>query len=96
MGVPTSEVGYTPAMPRREDHEVHKDMWWHWTEKKTLQLNWSDNISENCSVQNLIKPFKWFLRLCMHRHTDGRMERNVSVEAPQMLLVHYKRTALST
>jgi len=30
MGVPTSEVGYTPAMPRREDHEVHKDMWRHW------------------------------------------------------------------
>ena len=24
MGVPTSEVGYTPAMPRRGDHEVHK------------------------------------------------------------------------
>jgi len=23
MGVPTSEVGYTSAMPRREDHEVH-------------------------------------------------------------------------
>jgi len=30
MGVPTSEVGYTYAMPRREDHEVHKDMWEHW------------------------------------------------------------------
>jgi len=27
MGVPTSEVGYIPAMPRREDYEVHKDMW---------------------------------------------------------------------
>jgi len=27
MGVPTSEVGYTSAMPRMEDHEVHKDMW---------------------------------------------------------------------
>jgi len=27
MGVPTSEVGYTSAMPRIEDHEVHKDMW---------------------------------------------------------------------
>jgi hypothetical protein len=26
MGVPISEVGYTTAMPRREDHEVHKDM----------------------------------------------------------------------
>jgi hypothetical protein len=25
MGVPTSEVGYTPAMPRREDHELHKE-----------------------------------------------------------------------
>ena len=24
MGVPTSEVSYTPAMPRRGDHEVHK------------------------------------------------------------------------
>jgi len=30
MGVPTSEVGNTPAMSRREDHEVHKDMWGHW------------------------------------------------------------------
>jgi len=29
MGVPTSEVGYTSAMPRREDHEVHNDMWGH-------------------------------------------------------------------
>ena len=28
MGVPTSAVGYTAAMPRREDHEVHKGMWW--------------------------------------------------------------------
>jgi len=33
MGVPTSEVGYT-AMARREDNEVHKDMWWHWILKK--------------------------------------------------------------
>ena len=33
MGVPTSEVGYTAAMLRREDNEVHKDMW-HWEEKK--------------------------------------------------------------
>ena len=34
MGVPTSAVGYTAAMSRREDHEVHKDMWWgHWIKK---------------------------------------------------------------
>jgi hypothetical protein len=24
MGVPASEVSYIPAMPRREDQEVHK------------------------------------------------------------------------
>ena len=30
MGIPASEVGYTSAMPRRKDHKVHKDMWWHW------------------------------------------------------------------
>jgi len=36
MGVPTSEVGYTSAMPRREDHEVHKDMWGIGGGKKTL------------------------------------------------------------
>jgi len=34
MDVPDSEVGYTPAISRREDHEVHKDMGWHWTKKK--------------------------------------------------------------
>jgi ABC-type arginine/histidine transport system permease subunit len=33
MGVPTSEVGYTTAMPGREEHEVHKNMWWHWIKK---------------------------------------------------------------
>jgi len=37
MGVLTSEVGYTPAMPRREDHEVHKDMWRHWRRGEVQQ-----------------------------------------------------------
>jgi len=39
MDFPTSEVGYTPAMPRREDHEIHKDMWWHWTKKKKIPIS---------------------------------------------------------
>jgi len=39
MDVPTSEFGYTPAMPRREDHEVHKDTWWgHWTKQNISYL----------------------------------------------------------
>jgi len=33
MGVPTSEVGYTSAMPRREDHEVRKGHVGHWGKK---------------------------------------------------------------
>jgi len=36
MGVPTSEVGYTSAMPRREDHEVRKGHVGHWIKKKHL------------------------------------------------------------
>jgi len=32
----TSEVGYIPAMPRREDHEVHKYMWGHWTKRNYI------------------------------------------------------------
>jgi hypothetical protein len=39
MGVPTTEVGYTTAMPRREDREVHKDMWWHWIKKVNVYLS---------------------------------------------------------
>jgi len=35
MGVPNSEVGYTSAMPRREDHEVRKGHVGHWIKKKT-------------------------------------------------------------
>jgi len=41
MGVPTSEVGYNSAMPRREDHEVHKDMRGHWGEK-IVKINYLD------------------------------------------------------
>jgi len=33
MGVPDSEVGYTIATTRREDHEVH-NRWWHWRGEK--------------------------------------------------------------
>ena len=39
MGVPISEVGYNPVMTRREDHEVHKGMWWHWTKINLLSIS---------------------------------------------------------
>ena len=41
MGVPTSEVGYTPALPRREDQEVHKDMWGALGERKKKCFLWT-------------------------------------------------------
>jgi len=51
MGVPTSEVGYTSAMPRREDHDVHKDMWGHRggkeRKKKKLTSLWSGNLTKH-------------------------------------------------
>jgi len=50
MGVPASDVGYTTAMPRMEDHEVHKDMWWHWTKKIFAELN----IQVAVSVPHLV------------------------------------------
>jgi len=39
MGVPTSEVGYTSAMPRREDHEVRKRHVGHWIKKKIFETS---------------------------------------------------------
>jgi len=53
MGVPNSEVGYTPAMPRWEDHEVHKDMWWHWTTKQNVcvcNVQKYLNVKENANI----------------------------------------------
>jgi len=47
MGVPTSEVGYTSAMPRREDHEVHKDMWGHWEREREREKKSKTLISRH-------------------------------------------------
>ena len=51
MGIPNSEVGYNPAMPRREDHEVHKDMLWgHWTKKKLYYIYVSVNTTNTYGI----------------------------------------------
>jgi hypothetical protein len=40
MGATTSEVSYTIATTRRENHEVHKNRWLQWRKKKYfLQKN---------------------------------------------------------
>ena len=50
MGVPTSEVGYTPAMPTREDHDVHKghvvalDKIYIYIYIYTVHILWSNNL----------------------------------------------------
>jgi hypothetical protein len=36
MGIPTSEVGYTSAITRRETTKSMMDMWWHWIKKNFL------------------------------------------------------------
>ena len=58
MGVPDSEVGYTPAMPRREEHEAHKDMWWNWTKKKLVASNnWEMASYKSCPLSQLPSDF---------------------------------------
>jgi len=65
MGVPTSEVGYTSAMPRREGHEVHKDMWGIGGEKNKWQntvKTWQIMVYVSVSSLMAIPPFT----LCIH------------------------------
>jgi hypothetical protein len=44
-----SEVGYTPAMPRREDHEVHKGQVVA-LKKKSYYINRNFNIIKNYNI----------------------------------------------
>ena len=52
-------------MSKREDHEVQKDMWWHWTKKKLpsvsrsrlLETSSGDSPSRgNSDTQNIYRP----------------------------------------
>jgi len=60
MGVPTWEVGYTSAMPRREDHEVRQGHVGHWIKKKTLTIWFSPYKTE-----------EKYLHQCMSAHSFG-------------------------
>jgi hypothetical protein len=67
MGVPTSEVGYTTAMPRREDHEVQKDIWWHWI--YTYIYFRSEALKENKRFKIIREPTGQ-IRAFAHRFRD--------------------------
>jgi len=51
-------------MPSREDHEVHKDMWGHWREKKNFL--WVVKKTKCALIQAL--------RLCKAVRPIGRIE----------------------
>jgi len=63
MGVPTSEVGYTSAMPRREDHEVRKGHVGHWTKKK------KKNVNVNVVSVRALKAYKEMTKLILNCRT---------------------------
>jgi len=42
-------------MPRREDHEVHKDMWGHWIKKKNSWTLVRETPTEEYKKQNITK-----------------------------------------
>jgi hypothetical protein len=69
MGVPNSEVGYTTAMPRMEDHEVHKDMWWHWIKKEKLPL------SHRCTV--LLCEGKFVYNRVLGKFLASRLDKTI-------------------
>ena len=67
MGVPASEVGYTPAMSRREDHEVHKGhvgaLGWEYFWLKRSWINQLLNFRYshyNIKLLMNLKPFEEF------------------------------------
>jgi len=47
MDVPTSEVGYTSAMPRREDHEVRKGHVGHWIKKNIFTYRFNEQYEKS-------------------------------------------------
>jgi len=62
MGVPTSEVAYTPAMPRREDHEVHKGHVVALGEKKSIRQQIKEKIwskKNNYFELTMISSYNW-------------------------------------
>ena len=67
MGVPSSEVGYTSAMPRRGNHEVHKDMGGMGEKKKKpsakQRLPQKENLQEDSLHLELLKTSNDYVRL---------------------------------
>jgi len=57
MGVPNSEDCYIPAMPGREGHEVHKDMWGIGPKKIVLE---SGVMSNEVPLVSKSLRKKWF------------------------------------
>ena len=74
MGVPTSEVGYTPAMPRREDHEVHNGHVVALDQKKrkqTLYCVTEDNLGDSDSGE-----YSGFLNARLHTLTTYLQQKH--------------------
>ena len=73
MGVPSSEVIYTSAMPRREDHEVRQGHVGHWIKKikknrglyvleeEREKKKETTNLSINMEVRNKINKNYYIL-----------------------------------
>ena len=89
MGVPTSEVGYTPAMPRREDHEVHKGHVVALGEKKKKKKTFIGRIGQwwTVNVPAIRKINKYLLLL--YRNLNIYMKwRAFVVETRSLTIAH--------
>ena len=102
MGVPTSEVGYTSAMPRREDHEVRKGHVGHWG-KKILPIYvawlWLLYVAETCS--SYLQMSQWscaltgyvFFYRVFSKHNGDTTPQNYRrlPDAAKLLLIPWKK-----
>jgi len=71
MGVPTSEVG-TIATTRRETTKVHKNMWWHWGEKKKTSFYFSDDCRNIATILKTLIDRGFVFEETSHLNLDKR------------------------
>jgi len=90
MGVPTSKVGYTSAMPRREDHEVRKGHVGLWIKKKNLLNHVVGllNTNKNSIVSSLVEVTTAPATVCLLRMLSGMSSLSLLVVPwPQLELL---------
>ena len=74
MGLPTSEVGYTSAMPRREDHEAHKTTCGGIGKKKIAKIRFRFPAVVTVFMDPVIRKSRTLTELVYKAHADNQRQ----------------------